>query len=176
MKLDIRIYGDEVLNKRADEVEEITPELKELIEAMFVKCPESNGIGLAAPQVGVSKRFFVVVVPESTEDAEIKTHAFRQVFINPVIKEPAGSWKYEEGCLSVPGIWEIVERPENIEVEYTDIDGNRHTERYDGILARVIQHEYDHLDGILFVSRLPKLKQELLKRKLKALKERERDY
>jgi len=176
LKLDIRIYGDEVLNIRADEVEEITPEIRELIEAMFAKCPESNGIGLAAPQVGVSKRFFVVVIPESSEDAEIKTKAYKQVFINPVIKDPLGAWKYEEGCLSVPGIWEIVERPEAVNIEYTDIDGNRHNDRVDGLLARVVQHEYDHLDGILFVSRLPKLKQELLKRRLKALKERKRDY
>lgn len=176
MKLDIRIYGDEVLNTRAEEVKEITPEIKELTEAMFGKCPESNGIGLAAPQIGVSRRFFVVVVPESKEDDEIRTHSFRQVFINPVILSKEGSCRFEEGCLSVPGIWETVERPEKVEVEYTDISGVRKREIFEGLLARVIQHEYDHLDGVLFVSRLPKLKQELLKRRLRALKERKRDY
>ncbi len=176
MILDIRIYGDEVLNKRAEEVKNIDEELKQLINAMFIKTPEANGIGLAAPQVGVSKRFFVVVVPESGDDSEVRTKAFRQVFINPVIKNPEGACKMEEGCLSVPGIWEIVERPEKIEIEYTDIDGTMHSEIFDGLLARVIQHEYDHLDGVLFVSRLPKLKQDLLKRKLKALKDKKRDY
>jgi peptide deformylase len=174
--LNIRIYGDDVLNKRADEIDKIDDELKELIQAMFVKCPEANGIGLAAPQVGVSKRFFVVVVPESGEDAEISTHKFKQVFINPVIKSTEGTCRMEEGCLSVPGIWEIVERAERVEVEYTDIDGNRISGVFDGILARVIQHEYDHIDGVLFVSRLTKLKQDLLKKRLKALKDKKRDY
>ncbi len=176
MDLNIRIYGDEVLNKKAEEVGEVTAEIKELIEAMYEKCPEANGIGLAAPQIGVSKRFFVVVMPESSENAEVMTHRLKQVFINPVIRNTEGSCRIEEGCLSVPGIWEIIERPEKIEVEYTDIDGNRKIGVYDGFLARVIQHEYDHLEGILFVSKLPKLKQELLKKRLRALKDKKRDY
>jgi len=174
--MEIRIYGDEVLNKRADEVTVIDSELKELVEAMYKKCPEANGIGLAAPQVGVSKRFFVVVVPDSTDDEGNTSKGFKQVFINPVIVKTAGSCKMEEGCLSVPGIWEYIDRPEVIEIEFTDINGERFTGRFDGLLARVAQHENDHLDGILFVSKLPKLKQELLKKRLNALKEKKRNY
>jgi peptide deformylase len=174
--MEIRIYGDEVLNKRADEIEEIDDGIKELVSAMYIKCPESNGIGLAAPQVGISKRLFVVVVPESTDDEGNKTAGFKEVFINPVIVDSTGSCKMEEGCLSVPGIFEIVQRPETVEVEYTDIEGKRLRGSFSGLLARVIQHENDHLDGILFVSRLPKLKQDLLRKRLKALKDKKRDY
>ncbi|HAQ62687.1 TPA: peptide deformylase [Candidatus Delongbacteria bacterium] len=174
--MEIRIYGDEVLNKRAEEVAEITTELKELIGEMIKKCPEANGIGLAAPQVGVSKRFFVVVVQDREDDDGKFVKGFSMVFINPVIKASSGSCKMEEGCLSVPGIWEIIERPEVIEVEFTDIEGRRLTGTYEGLLARVIQHENDHLDGILFVSKLPKLKQDLLKKRLNALKNKKRDY
>ncbi len=175
MSVEIRIYGDEVLNVKADEVEEITEELKELIHAMFKKCPESNGIGLAAPQVGVLKRLFVVSVPESTDEDGSVTEGLREVFINPVILRSEGSCKMEEGCLSVPGIFEVVSRPEAVEVEYTDITGDRKTGFFDGLLARVIQHENDHLDGVLFVSKLPKLKQDLLRKRLKALKDKKRD-
>lgn len=174
--MEIRIYGDEVLNKRAEEVAEITPEIKEIIGEMIKKCPEANGIGLAAPQVGVSKRFFVVVVPEKEDEDGKLQKGFSMVFINPVIKASSGSCKMEEGCLSVPGIWEILERPEVIEVEFTDIDGRRLSGTYNNLLARVIQHENDHLDGVLFISKLPKLKQDLLKKKLNALKNKKRDY
>lgn len=174
--MEIRIYGDEVLNTRAEEIEEIDDGIRELVSAMYIKCPESNGIGLAAPQVGISKRLFVVVVPESTDDDGNKTAGFREVFINPVIASSEGACKMEEGCLSVPGIFEIVQRPETVEVEYTNIEGKRLRGGFSGLLARVIQHEYDHLDGILFVSRLPKLKQDLLRKRLKALKDRKRDY
>ncbi|HQO09508.1 MAG TPA: peptide deformylase [Clostridiales bacterium] len=174
--MEIRIYGDEVLNQRAEEVTQIDVELKELIDAMYQKCPEANGIGLAAPQVGVSKRFFVVVVPDSEDDDGNVIKGTKQVFINPALSNPEGKCKMEEGCLSVPGIWEYVERPEIIEVEYTDIEGKRLSGRFEGLLARVIQHENDHLDGILFVSKLPRLKQELLKKRLNALKARKRNY
>lgn len=174
--MEIRIYGDDVLNQKADEVTEIDDGLRELIHAMYKKCPEANGIGLAAPQVGVSKRFFVVVVPDSEDDDGNVIKGSKQVFINPVLLNSEGKCKMEEGCLSVPGIWEYVERPEVIEVEYTDIEGRRISGRFDGLLARVIQHENDHLDGILFVSKLPRLKQELLKKRLNALKERKRNY
>ncbi|MFO7811211.1 MAG: peptide deformylase [Candidatus Delongbacteria bacterium] len=174
--MEIRIYGDEVLNKRADETDPAADDVRELISAMFVKCPESNGIGLAAPQVGVSKRIFVVVVPENTDDEGSEVPGFKDVFINPVILGSEGSCKMEEGCLSVPGIFEIVQRPETVEVEYTNIEGKRVKRNFNGLLARVVQHEYDHLDGILFVSRLPKLKQDLLKKRLKALKDKKRDY
>jgi len=143
---------------------------------MYKKCPEANGIGLAAPQVGVSKRFFVVAVPDSEDDEGNITKGFRQVFINPVITGKSGSCRMEEGCLSVPGIWEIIERPEVITVEFTDINGDRLTGTFEGLMARVIQHENDHLDGILFVSKLPKLKQDLLKKRLTALKDKKRNY
>jgi peptide deformylase len=174
--MEIRIYGDEVLNKRADEVTEVDDDLRSLAEAMFKKCPDANGIGLAAPQVGVSKRMFIVLVPDSTDDEGNKNAGFKEVFINPKILQAEGSCKMEEGCLSVPGIWEIVERPEKIKVEYTNISGDRLEGTFEGLLARVIQHENDHLDGILFVSKLPKLKQDLLKKRLKSLRDKKRDY
>lgn len=174
--MEIRIYGDEVLNKKADEIEDITPEIKELASEMFKKCPEANGIGLAAPQVGVSIRMFIILVPESTDDDGERTPGYKEVFINPKISDPRGACTMEEGCLSVPGIWEIIERAETVSVEYTNIGGERVKREFDGLLARVIQHENDHLDGILFVSKLPKLKQDLLKKRLKNLKERKRAY
>jgi len=174
--MEIRIYGDEVLNKRADEIAEITPEISELAAEMIKKCPEANGIGLAAPQVGVSIRLFVVFIAENEDEEGNIRKEYKQVFINPEIKKTAGSCKMEEGCLSVPGIWEIVERPEIIEVEFTDIEGKRILATYEGLMARVIQHENDHLDGILFVSKLPKLKQDLLKKRLNTLKNKKRDY
>lgn len=170
--MEIKTYGAKVLEQIAEEVSEITDDLKKTIEEMIIECPKANGIGLAAPQIGISKRFFVVTLPELEDDEGNKRPGLTDAFINPEISEKKGSCKMEEGCLSVPGIYEIVERAEEITVNYTNINGERKTLNADGMLARVILHEYDHLDGVLFVSRIPQIKKDLLKKKLRNMKKR----
>ncbi|MDH3752825.1 MAG: peptide deformylase [Acidimicrobiia bacterium] len=139
----IRILGDPVLRGRTDEVTEIDGRLARLCDEMFTTMYEAPGLGLAAPQVGVRKRFFVYDVGEGPE-----------VLINPVITESEGEWEFEEGCLSVPGLsWDIV-RPKTVHVTGYDLDGNDVSVEADELLARLFQHELDHLDGVLLVDRL----------------------
>ena len=168
--MEIKTYGAEVLNQKAAEVTEITDDLKKTIEEMIAECPKANGIGLAAPQIGISKRFFVVTLPELEDDEGETRPGLKEVFINPEITEKKGSVKMEEGCLSVPGIYEIVERAEEVTIQYTNIDGEKKQLQADGMLARVILHEYDHLDGILFISHIPQIKKDLLRKKLRNMK------
>ncbi|MDA3884292.1 MAG: peptide deformylase [Candidatus Delongbacteria bacterium] len=170
--MEINTYGAEVLSKKASEVAEITDDLKKTIEEMIIECPKANGIGLAAPQIGISKRFFVVTLPELEDEEGNKRPGLTDVFINPEIIEKKGSIKMEEGCLSVPGIYEIVERAEEITVNYTNINGDKKTLDADGMLARVVLHEYDHLDGILFISKIPQIKKDLIKKKLRNMKKK----
>ncbi|MDA3884372.1 MAG: peptide deformylase [Candidatus Delongbacteria bacterium] len=170
--MEIKTYGAEVLNKRALEVAEITDDLKKTIEEMIIECPKANGIGLAAPQIGISKRFFVVTMLDHENEQGDIVKGFKEAFINPEILEKKGSVKMEEGCLSVPGIYEIVERAEEITVDYTDINGDKKTLDADGMLARVVLHEYDHLEGILFISRIPQIKKDLLRKKLRYMKKK----
>ena len=168
--MEIKTYGAEVLNVKAAEVSKISDDLKKTIEEMMIECPKANGIGLAAPQIGISKRFFIVTLPElENEEGEIRP-GLKEVFVNPEIIEKKGSVKMEEGCLSVPGIYEIVERAEEVTVKYTNIDGKKKQLQTDGMLARVILHEYDHLDGILFISHIPQIKKDLLRKKLRNMK------
>lgn len=139
----IRTYGDPVLRARAVEVTDVDAKLAKLTEDMFVTMYEAPGIGLAAPQVGVRKRIFVYDLGEGPG-----------VLVNPVITESDGEWTYEEGCLSVPGLsWEIT-RPKVICVTGLDLDGNEVSLEADELFARLIQHEIDHLDGVLLVERL----------------------
>ncbi|MDH3681772.1 MAG: peptide deformylase [Acidimicrobiia bacterium] len=139
----IRVFGDPVLRKVATEVTEIDGKLAKLADEMFETMYAEPGIGLAAPQVGVQRRFFVYDVGEGPE-----------VLINPVIEESVGEWTYEEGCLSVPGLfWEIV-RPKEVHITGRDLDGNEISIEADELLARLFQHELDHLDGILLLDRL----------------------
>lgn len=165
----IRIYGDPVLRQVAEEVTGFDGELADLtermIDAMFT---EPNGVGLAAPQIGVSKR--VVVIDRSFGESCDDILAL----INPVFTTSGSEVSAEEGCLSVPGIYEDVTRPEKVSVTYRDITGAEHSFETDGFLARVIQHETDHLNGILFVDRLSLLKRKLLAKKLRALSEKGR--
>lgn len=168
--MEIKTYGAQVLNEIAKEVTEITDELKQTISEMILECPKANGIGLAAPQIGISKRFFVVTMLDYENEQGDTVKGFKEAFINPKIIEKNGSIKMEEGCLSVPGIFEIVERSEEIIVEYTDVDGNKKTLEADGMLARVILHEYDHLDGVLFIAKIPQIKKDLLRKKLRNMK------
>ena len=160
----IVMYGDPVLRQRAKEIEQGT-DLKPLIEDMFETMHNANGIGLAAPQIGKSIRLFVV--DGTIMDDEPAMADFRKVFINPAILEENGlPWEYEEGCLSIPNIREKISRLEKLRVRYYDQDWNLLEEEYDGLKARVIQHEYDHIEGKMFVDYLTPLRKRLLKGKL----------
>ena len=160
----IVMYGDPVLRQKAKEIDQGT-DLKQLIEDMFETMHNANGIGLAAPQIGKSIRLFVV--DGTIMDDEPAMADFRKVFINPVILEENGlPWEYEEGCLSIPNIREKISRLESLRVRYYDQDWNLQEEEYDGLKARVIQHEYDHIEGKMFVDYLTPLRKRLLKGKL----------
>jgi len=136
-----------------------------LIEDMFETMHNANGIGLAAPQIGKSIRLFVV--DGTILDDEPNMVDFKKVFINPILLEENGSpWEYEEGCLSIPNIREKISRLENVRIRYYDADWNLVEEQYDGLKARVIQHEYDHIEGKMFVDYLTPLRKRLLKGKL----------
>ena len=175
MILPVIAYGDPVLRAECEEVEEgtdMTSVLKDMRDTMH----QASGVGLAAPQVGKSIRLFIVDAspfaeeePENEEEAqnfEILKN-FKKVFINPIIEEEKGKkWAFTEGCLSIPGIREEVIRENIVKISYFDEEWNFHEEEYTGIAARIIQHEYDHVEGILFTDHLNPLKRRMLKRRL----------
>ncbi len=159
-------YGNPVLRRRADEIKKDYPGLQEIIQNMFATMYASEGVGLAAPQVNLSIRLFIVDgKPFADEDKQLDN--FKQVFINPQIMEEAGEeWSFNEGCLSIPGIREDVLRKPVVTLRYLDENFREHTDTYTGIAARIIQHEYDHIEGVLFIDHLSALKRRLLKGKL----------
>lgn len=172
MILPIVAYGDPVLKREAEDIDKDYPGLDELIDNMFETMYNAQGVGLAAPQIGKSIRLFIVDASpfgEDEEDPEAqKVKDFKQVFINAEIVDEYGQpWIFKEGCLSIPNIREDVSREERIKIQYYDRDWNYREEEFDGYAARIIQHEYDHIDGILFTDHLNPLKKKLLKRKLK---------
>ncbi|WP_027000556.1 peptide deformylase [Eisenibacter elegans] len=159
-------YGDPVLKKVAQDIDpkDASFDLKQLVADMFETMYNAQGVGLAAPQIGKSLRLFVVDA-EPMDEENLK--GFKKVFVNPEILEETGTpWAYEEGCLSIPTIRGDVERPEKLRIRYYDENWNAYEEEYHGMAARVIQHEYDHIEGILFTEHLPALKRRLLKSKL----------
>jgi peptide deformylase len=169
-KLEIFTYPAPVLKKVAEPVTEFNDELKSLCNDMLYTMYHAPGIGLAAPQIGKSLRLFVmdldfkreeVTRADGTKDHELSNFN-PQIFINPVIEKIDGEILYEEGCLSVPGIYEEVKRTEHIRVKYNDLDGSEHTMEADGLFSVCIQHENDHLDGIVFLERLSTLKRNFL--------------
>jgi peptide deformylase len=162
-KNDICIYGDLVLKQKATPVVEFDEKLKQTAEEMFQTMLEADGIGLAAPQVNISQAYLVIGMPHDDEELE------RMFFANPEITETRGEIGMEEGCLSIPGIREEVVRPEWIRLRYQDLQGRLHEMETDGLLARVLQHEIDHLNGILFTDRLSPAKRSLLKNALEKL-------
>ena len=166
MILPITAYGHPTLKKVAQDIDKDYPELEQLIADMFETMYYSKGVGLAAPQIDKSIRLLVIDATPYAEDfPEAKN--FKKIMINARIIEESGSeWAFNEGCLSVPDIREDVYRKPNIKITYMDEAFNEHTEEYSGVAARIIQHEYDHLEGVLFVERLAPLKKMLLKRKL----------
>ncbi|SEF44841.1 peptide deformylase [Halpernia humi] len=172
MILPIRAFGDPVLRKKGKDISQDYPGLKDLVSNMFETMDEANGIGLAAPQVGLDLRLFVVDLSPLAEDedyADIATELknFKKVFINATILEETGEvWKFNEGCLSIPEVREDVARHETITIEYYDENFNKHTDTFSDMRARVIQHEYDHIEGILFTDHLSSLKKKMVKGKL----------
>lgn len=160
----IVMYGDPVLRQKATDIEKGT-DLKQLLEDMFETMHAASGIGLAAPQIGKGIRLFIV--DGSVLEDEPGMEDFKKAFVNPTILEEEGTpWEFEEGCLSIPNIREKVSRKEKLRIRYFDENWVEHTEEYDGMKARIIQHEYDHIEGKLFVDYLPALKKRLLKGKL----------
>ncbi len=173
MILPITAFGDPVLRKKAKDIDKDYPNLKELLENMWETMYGAYGVGLAAPQVGLPIRIFVVDTSPFAEDEDLTEEerkelaSLKKVFINAQILEESGDeWAFGEGCLSIPDIREDVFRKPKIKIEYLDEDFNKHTEEYDGLAARVIQHEYDHIEGILFTDKLSSLKKRLIKGKL----------
>ena len=170
MILPIYIYGQPVLRKISQDITPDYPGLKELIANMFETLTASDGVGLAAPQIGLDIRLVVIDIDVLSEDLpEYKD--FRKAYINAHILEydDTNVDSSEEGCLSIPGIHESVKRPTRIRVKYVDEDFNEHDEWVEGYLARVMQHEFDHLDAKMFIDRVSPLRKQLIKNKLKAI-------
>ncbi|MEO9258240.1 MAG: peptide deformylase [Crocinitomicaceae bacterium] len=175
MILPIVAYGDPILKKKAQEIDEKFEGLNTLIDHMFETMYDARGVGLAAPQINQSIRLFIVDASpfaEREEDEELDEKAiglenFKKVFINAVIEEEKGDeWGFNEGCLSIPNIREEVIRKPFIKISYYDENWNFHEDYYEGYAARVIQHEYDHIEGILFTDKISPLKRKLLQKRL----------
>lgn len=171
MILPVIAYGDPILKRKAKEIPSDYPELQTLIDNMFETMYSASGVGLAAPQVGESIRLFIVDASPFAEDEEDEMakglEDFKEVFINPEVYEKTGEmWAFEEGCLSIPTIREEVMRESTIRIKYLDRDFKEHDEELDGYAARVVLHEFDHIEGILFTDKLSPLRRRMLKRKL----------
>ena len=172
MKLPIVAYGDPVLRQRTEEIDEDYPELKQLIDNMFETMYAANGVGLAAPQIGLPIRLFVIDASPFGEDDEDgpgdpTAKDFKRVFINPILVEENGEkWAFSEGCLSIPHINEEVSRKKDVVINYLDENFEEQEESLTGLAARVVQHEYDHIEGKLFIDKLGPLKKAMLKSKL----------
>ncbi|WP_445749123.1 peptide deformylase [Polaribacter sp.] len=173
MILPIVAYGDPVLRKKSEEISKEYPNLQELIANMKETMYNASGVGLAAPQIGKAIRLFVIDASPFADDDDLTKEEnevlknFNRVFINPkIIKEEGEEWSFNEGCLSIPDIREDVWRQPTITIEYQDEQFEKHTEKLTGLAARVFQHEYDHIEGVLFTDRISSLKKRLLKKKL----------
>lgn len=166
MKLPIVAYGDPVLKKVGTDIDKDYPGLEQLISDMFDTMYYANGVGLAAPQIGLPIRLFIV----DTGEDEDGTPGYKKVFINAEILEETGeAWSFNEGCLSIPDIRENIMRKPNVKITYFDENWVEHTEDVDGMPARVIQHEYDHIEGKLFTDKVSVLRKTMLKSKLDAI-------
>lgn len=173
MILPIVAYGDPVLRKVADNIDVEYPNLNELISNMWDTMYNASGVGLAAPQIGLPIRLFLVDTTPFSDDEELtqeeqkQLNGFKQVFINAhVALETGEEWLFNEGCLSIPDVREDVTRKETIKINYFDENFKEHSKTFNGLLARVIQHEYDHIEGVLFTDKLSALKRRMLKGRL----------
>ncbi len=173
MILPVTAYGHPILRKVGVEIDKDYPNLSELLENMRETMVSDQGVGLAAPQIGKAIRLFIVDTSPFAEDDELEDDEraflknFKKVFINAkIIKEEGEEWPFTEGCLSIPDIREDVFRHEKITIEYVDENFEKHTDVIDGLAARVVQHEYDHTEGIMFTDKISSLKKRLIKKKL----------
>jgi peptide deformylase len=173
MILPIVAYGFPVLRKVAVDIDKDYPELNELIENMKETMESAQGVGLAAPQIGKSIRLFIVDTSPFSEDDSLDPEesaylgTFKKVFINAqMIDETGDEWVFNEGCLSIPDIREDVSRQKKITLSYLDENFKSHTETFNGLAARVVQHEYDHIEGVLFTDKISSLKKRLIRKKL----------
>lgn len=178
MILPIVGYGDPVLRKVGTDISAEYPNLKETIANMYETMYNASGVGLAAPQVGLAIRLFVIDATPFSDDEDLEEDeqkqlkGFKRTFINAkIIKEEGEEWAFNEGCLSIPDVREDVYRKERVTIEYCEEDFVMKTEVFDGLVARVIQHEYDHIEGILFTDKISSLKKRLIKGKLKNIME-----
>jgi peptide deformylase len=174
MILPIIGYGDPVLRKVADAIVPSHPNLKEIIANMYDTMYNAHGVGLAAPQVGLPIRLFIIDTSPFSDDEDLseaeqkKMNGFKRTFINAkILKEEGEEWSFNEGCLSIPDVREDVYRIPVVTIEYCEEDFVMKTEVFDGLIARVIQHEYDHIEGILFTDKISSLKKRLIQKKLK---------
>ncbi|NRD19651.1 peptide deformylase [Winogradskyella eckloniae] len=173
MILPIVAYGDAVLKKKAIAIDKDYPDLSGLIENMYETMYGAYGVGLAAPQIGLAIRMFMVDTSPFADDESLSKEEqealknFKKTFVNAQILEEEGEeWAFNEGCLSIPDVREDVYRKPKIKIQYQDENFNTHVEDYDGLIARVIQHEYDHIEGVLFTDKLSSFKKRLLKGRL----------
>ena len=178
MILPIVGYGSPVLRKIATDIDKNYPELPKLLDNMFETMDNAYGVGLAAPQIGLAIRLFVIdTTPFSenevhTAEERSQLNGFRKVFINAKItKEEGEEWVFNEGCLSIPNVREDVSRSKTVHITYQDEQFNTHNEVYDGLIARVIQHEYDHIEGVLFTDKISTFKKAFIKKKLQNIME-----
>ncbi len=170
MILPIYAYGQPVLKKQADFIDQNYEGLEELINNMWETMYQAHGVGLAAPQIGLPIRLFIIDTTQLMEEGQ-EEHGLKLVFINASLVEESGEiWTYEEGCLSIPHIRGDVNRPDTIKLRYFDENFQEHITTFTDIHARVIQHEYDHIEGKLFTEKLKPLKKRLIKRKLEAIR------
>ena len=178
MVLPIVVYGDPVLRKKCEDVTKDYPNLTQLIKDMYETMYDAHGVGIAAPQIGKAVRIFLVDAspfaeldedeePEFSEEEMAQMNGFKKTFINArLIEEVGEEWKFSEGCLSIPKIREDVLRKPTITIEYLDENFKKHTETYEGVIARVIQHEYDHIEGVLFTDKISPFKRKMIAGKL----------
>jgi len=170
MVLPIYAYGQPVLKKVAKDIDKDYPELEKLLTNMWETMYNAQGVGLAAPQIGRGIRLFLVDTVQTMEEGK-ESDGIKQVFINAQkVEETGEEWAYEEGCLSIPDIRGDVKRQKVLTIRYLDENFEEHTTTFDGINARVVQHEYDHIDGLLFTEKLKPIRKRLIKRKLENIK------
>ncbi len=169
MILPIVAFGNPILRSKCQNISADYPDLIDLLSNMWETMYQANGVGLAAPQINKSIRLFLIDTTPFKDDEEISNDQIvKKVFINPILIEESGEkWSFNEGCLSIPDIREDVIRNSTITISYFDENFKKHTDVFDGLVARVIQHEYDHINGVLFVDKISPLRKRMIKGKLK---------